>query len=65
MARKFKYNDVVIIREDGVKVTMYAPREPKKGDRTWQLDSSSTSNSFKAGSVMGVESPEPKKTESF
>ena len=27
--------DVKFVREDGVKVTLLAPRKPKKAERTW------------------------------
>jgi hypothetical protein len=30
-----KHNDVVFVNEDGVKVTLCAPRKPRKGERTY------------------------------
>ena len=35
-----KLKDVSYIREDGVKVTICAPRTPKKAERTWTTDKS-------------------------
>lgn len=35
-----KTKDVTFIREDGVKVTLCAPRMPKKLERTWPIDKS-------------------------
>lgn len=35
-----KLKDVSYVREDGVKVTICAPRMPKKAERTWTVDKS-------------------------
>ena len=38
--QKQKYVDVTYVREDGVKVTMCAPRMPKNAERTWTVEKS-------------------------
>ena len=35
-----KQKDVSYIREDGVKITICAPRMPKKAERTWTVEKS-------------------------
>lgn len=35
-----KTKDITFVREDGVKVTLCAPRKPKKSELTWPVDKS-------------------------
>ena len=51
-----KHKDVSFIREDGVKVTICAPRVPKKAERTWTAEKSKHSvwTQGRKGYLMGI-----------